>query len=53
VATSRRIKRFDRVVSDQISSLVAGWLLGLGFVERTGRPDLPRGPNVPGEQHQR
>jgi hypothetical protein len=29
--------------------LVAGWLIGLGIVERTGRRDLPRGSNIFGE----
>jgi hypothetical protein len=49
VARASRIGWLHGVVSDQISSLVAGWLIGLGIVERTGRRDLPRGSNIFGE----
>jgi hypothetical protein len=49
VARARRTGWLQRVVGDQISSLVAGWLIGLGIVERTGRRDLPRGSNIFGE----
>ena len=49
VAHAKRTGWLHRVVGDQISSLVAGWLIGLGIVERTGRRDLPRGSNIFGE----
>ena len=33
----RSIARFNRVVTNRISSLVAGWLPGFGIVEHAGR----------------
>jgi deazaflavin-dependent oxidoreductase (nitroreductase family) len=37
VVISRHVARFNRVVTNRISSLIAGWLPGFGIVEHTGR----------------
>lgn len=33
----KRVARFNRVVTNRISSLVAGWMPGFGIVEHVGR----------------
>jgi len=51
VMIAGRTPWFDRAVSGQLSSFVSGWLLGLGMVERQGRPDLPRTRSAMPEMH--
>jgi deazaflavin-dependent oxidoreductase (nitroreductase family) len=33
----RKVARFNRIVTNRVSSLVAGWLTGFGIVEHVGR----------------
>jgi deazaflavin-dependent oxidoreductase (nitroreductase family) len=37
VVIPKQVARFNRVVTNRISSLVAGWMPGFGIVEHTGR----------------
>jgi deazaflavin-dependent oxidoreductase (nitroreductase family) len=37
VVIPKQVARFNRVVTNRVSSLVAGWLPGFGIVEHTGR----------------
>jgi deazaflavin-dependent oxidoreductase (nitroreductase family) len=37
VVIPKQVARFNRIVTNRVSSLVAGWLPGFGIVEHTGR----------------